>query len=121
MKYPEVSKRFKHILNLRNMKQVELAEKAGIDKSFISHYVNGTHCPSNGKAQLLADILNVNPLWLMDLSDDMLSSATQFTPEQVRLLELFGALNDFHKKSALEHLMWLNSQENRSVDDPTEN
>lgn len=121
MKYPEISRRFKHILSLRDMKQIELADRAGIDKSFISHYVNGTHCPSNEKAQLLADILNVNPLWLMDLSDDMLSPATQFTPDQVKLLELFGALNDFHKKSALEHLMWLNSQENQTSDDLSEN
>lgn len=54
MKYPEIAKRFRLILNLRNMKQSELATKAGIDKSFISHYVNGSHCPSNIKAKALA-------------------------------------------------------------------
>ena len=121
MKYPEISRRFKHILYLRDMKAQELADKADMTKAAISHYVNGNRCPTNKTASILADILKCNPLWLMDLSDDMLSPSVQFTSDQVRLLELFGSLNDFHKKSALEHLLWLNSQETHSSDNPTEN
>lgn len=83
MKYPEIAKRFRLILNLRNMKQSELATKAGIDKSFISHYVNGSHCPSNIKAKALADVLGVSPLWLMDLSDQM----EEKPPPEIRISE----------------------------------
>ena len=65
MKNPEVSKRFNYILNLRGLKAQELADKTGISKASISQYVNGSHCPSNDKAQMLSEVLRVNPLWLM--------------------------------------------------------
>ena len=71
MKYPDIARRFSLILAIRGISQAELAQKAGLDKSFISHYVHGSHCPSNIKAQQIADALNVNPLWLMGLSDVM--------------------------------------------------
>ena len=71
MKYPEIARRFNYILNLRNMRAQELAEKAHMSKSAISHYVNGNRSPNNSTAVILGDILSVNPLWLMDLSDTM--------------------------------------------------
>lgn len=71
MKYPEIARRFNYILNLRNMRAQELAEKAHMSKSAISHYVNGNRSPNNSTAVILGEILSVNPLWLMDLSDTM--------------------------------------------------
>ena len=65
MKYPEVSKRFRTILSIRKLRQQDLAEKTGIGKASISQYVNGSHCPSNDKAAVIGDALNVNYLWLM--------------------------------------------------------
>lgn len=69
MKYPLVSKNFKIALKENNITQQELSNKSGIGKSSISHYCNGTHCPDNLRAIKIAGILNVNPLWLMGLSD----------------------------------------------------
>ena len=89
MKYPEIAKRFSYILSLRNIKQQELADKAGIHKSFISHYVNGTHCPSNVTAQQLADILDVNPLWLMDLDSRMEKVTAQMNDDLVDFIEAY--------------------------------
>ena len=71
MKYPEVSKRFNYILNLRKMRAQELAVLAHMSKSAISHYVNGDRSPNKSNAVILGKILTVNPLWLMDLSDNM--------------------------------------------------
>ena len=65
MKNPEIAKRITYILNLRGMKAQELADKTGINKASISQYVNGNHCPSNDTAKSMADVLRVNPLWLM--------------------------------------------------------
>ena len=65
MKYPEIANRFEYIMNLRHLKQVDLVNKTGISKSSINQYVRGTHCPENDRAMLLADVLRVNPLWLM--------------------------------------------------------
>lgn len=79
MKYPNVSKRFKYILNLRGLTAQELADKSSVGKSSISHYVNGTHCPSNQRAMLLAEVLHCNPLWLMDLDSEMVRNAKEPT------------------------------------------
>lgn len=122
MKYPDVAKRFTYILTLRNLKQNELAEKANINRSFISHYVNGTHCPSTEKAQLLAEVLNVNPLWLMGLADVMdKEKPTALSDEQLQFLTLFDSLSNSHQKTALEHLMFLKAQESQSSENQTEN
>lgn len=71
MKNPEVSKRFNYILNLRGLKAQELSDKTGISKASLSQYVNGSHCPSNDKAQVLGEALRVNPLWLMGFDVNM--------------------------------------------------
>jgi len=71
MKYPEVSKRFNYILTQKGMKQQELADLTGINKASISQYMNGEHSPSKENARLIGKALNVNPLYLMDLSDNM--------------------------------------------------
>ena len=121
MKYPDVSKRFKYILQLRNMKQQELADRAGINKSFISHYVNGTHCPSTEKAQLLADILKVNPLWLMGLDDNISNEdLLVYTDKQKMLIEIFNSLNYSHQQAALEYLKLLSNQKKAPADDQKE-
>lgn len=69
MKYPIVSRNFITALSDSNMTQQDLANISGIGKSSISHYCHGTHCPDNIRAIKLAEILKVNPLWLMGLSE----------------------------------------------------
>ena len=119
MKYPEIAKRFNYILLFRNLKQQELADKAGINKSFISHYVNGTHCPSNDKAQLLSEVLDVNPLWLMGLDDNMFKgSPTDLNKAEEEMLSLFNSLSNVHQQAALDYLMFLNSKKNQSSENP---
>ena len=69
MKYPIVARNFLTALSERNMTQQDLANISGIGKSSISHYCHGTHCPDNLRAITISKILNVNPLWLMGLSE----------------------------------------------------
>ena len=65
MKYPEIARRFDYILTLRKMSAQELANKSGVGKSSISHYVNGSNEPSAKNAEPLAKVLHVNFKWLM--------------------------------------------------------
>lgn len=92
MKYPEIAKRITHILNIRGMKAQDLCDKTGINKSSISQYVNGSHCPSNEKAQLMADILKVNPLWLMGFDVPMLDD------QLTKYIEMYSNLNEENRK-----------------------
>ena len=67
MKYETTAKRIREAMSDMGISQQELANKTGIGKSSISHYVNGSNEPGNKSAFLLAQVLNVNPAWLMGL------------------------------------------------------
>ena len=71
--------RLSHALLIRNMKPIELAEITKIDKSKISSYMSGRYKAKTDGLQLIADALNVSPVWLMGYdvsmekeSDDLL-------------------------------------------------
>ena len=65
MKYPETARRLNEAMNDINIKAVDLSARSGVSKSSISHYMNGTHTPSNVAATALSEVLGVNPVWLM--------------------------------------------------------
>ena len=67
MRYELTAKRIKEAMSDMGITQQELADKSGIGKSSISHYVNGSNEPANKSAYALAEVLNVNPAWLMGL------------------------------------------------------
>lgn len=57
--------RLKKVMDLRALKPVELAEKCGISKSTVSHYMSGYTEPKSNRLYIMAKILNVNEAWLM--------------------------------------------------------
>ena len=67
MRYELTARRLKEALSDMGMTQQELADKSGIGKSSISHYINGSNEPANKSAFEMARVLNVNPAWLMGL------------------------------------------------------
>lgn len=67
MRYELTAKRIREALDDLNMTQQELADLSQIGKSSISHYVNGSNEPGNKSAYSLAQVLKVNPAWLMGL------------------------------------------------------
>lgn len=71
MKYELTAKRIRLAMDRMNLSQQELANRCAIGKSSISHYVNGTNEPGNKAAYILAQVLNVNPAWLMGFDAPM--------------------------------------------------
>ena len=65
MKYPETARRLRKAMNDKKINAAELAERSGVGKSSISHYYNGSNRPTNLNAGALAEVLEVNPMWLM--------------------------------------------------------
>ena len=57
--------RLKEAMEMRNIKQVELVEKTGLDKTLINKYLSGISNARQQKLTKLADALNVNEVWLM--------------------------------------------------------
>ena len=72
MKYPITAKRLRDAMNAMNLSAQELADKSGVGKSSISHYVNGNNEPKSINAAKLATILEVSPMWLMGFDEKII-------------------------------------------------
>ena len=57
--------RLKKAMDIRNIKQIELVEKTGLDKTLINKYLAGISNARQQKLTKLADALDVNEVWLM--------------------------------------------------------
>jgi transcriptional regulator with XRE-family HTH domain len=99
MKYPEIARRFTEILNEKGWRAQELADRSGMTKAAISHYVNGKRCPTNKTATELGRVLGVNPLWLMDLSEQKTAPDVIRIPEGGGAFEIFDSFRDLPQKS----------------------
>ena len=86
MKYRETARRLLYAMAAAGVTQQELSNESGINKSSISHYVNGSHEPGNKAAYAMARVLAVDPLWLMGL--DIESPSAQSTDIATKLSDL---------------------------------
>lgn len=89
MKYPEVSKRLTQLLNEKKMTAQELSDKSGVGKSSISHYINGSHEPHNRNAGAMAEVLEVNPAYLMGF--DVPRDPIVYSSPEKEVIEWMGA------------------------------
>lgn len=60
----KVDNRIEEALNLRNMKQIELAEKTGLSTKSISAWVTQKYQPKFPAMSQMADALDVSVMWL---------------------------------------------------------
>lgn len=112
--------RFNKALSVKNIRPTELAEKTGLSKSTISHYMSGYTKPKSDKLFILAKALNVSEQWLMGLDVSM----TRFDAEilnrensdikadshkwniqyfEKKMLEPFSKLTDENKKKSISY------------------
>jgi transcriptional regulator with XRE-family HTH domain len=110
--------RFVKAMEIRNMRQVDVAERSGLDKAQISQYKNGKYEPMQDALYKLATALNVNVAWLMGHDVPMEVDRKQLEQKEMvcnliekcygskayELVELFIQLNDKGKTKALEDL-----------------
>lgn len=70
----EFKDRLKIAMDLREIKAVDLAKRLGVKEGTISHYKSGYSKPKKDRLIELANILMVDPAWLMGLDVSMLQS-----------------------------------------------
>ena len=73
MKHELTAKRLQLAMSNANINAQELSNRSGVAKASISQYVNGSHKPSNISSGKLANILDVDPLWLMGFDVPMIN------------------------------------------------
>jgi len=60
-----IAERIAEGMAIRNMKQVDIIEKAGVNKGALSSYLSGKYEPKQTNIYLIAKALDVNEAWLM--------------------------------------------------------
>lgn len=115
MKHELTSQRIRKALSDNNMKAQELSDRSGVGKASISQYVNGSHQPSNIAASKIGKVLNVNPLWLMGLDDDMSPEQNVNIPEyivgSVEVMDLYSKITPEQRIAVLNLLRSFVNQE----------
>ena len=80
------STRLAKALAIRGMKQSELSEKTKIPKSAISQYLSGIFEPKQDRLYIIAQALNVDPVWLMGF-DVPMEKGKENSPNELSLTE----------------------------------
>lgn len=107
MKNPITAQRLSLALTNANMIPQELSNASGVNKASISQYLNGSHSPSNISSGKMAQVLNVNPLWLMGFDVPMETQESSEKPvnndhfqtkDECELVLSYRKLNEQNKK-----------------------
>lgn len=80
------SVRIKKALSIRGMKQSELCEKTKIPKSALSEYISGAYEPKQDRVFIIAQALDVDPVWLMGF-DVPMEKEKKISPNELQLTE----------------------------------
>ena len=77
-----VTERLREALQRKNMRQIDLVVKTGIDKSQISSYLSGRYRPKQENLTLLAKALEVSEYWLLGIDEFVESGAEKAGMEE---------------------------------------
>ena len=81
------AKRIRKALSIRNMTQSELCRRTKIATSAMSEYVKGLYDPKQDKIYIMAQALNVDPVWLMGFDVPMEEEQKKFSIDELQLTE----------------------------------
>lgn len=85
--------RLKEALRLRNIKPVELSEKAGISESLISKYLSGKAIARQNKLFKLSVVLDVSEAWLMGYETQMVKETISFKNSLYYMCPVYGRIS----------------------------
>lgn len=120
--------RLNSILQKRNLSQADLSKMTGIRSSSISDWLNGKYEPKQDKIAIIADALNVSPVWLIGYDEPSTNQTEGYyvDPETAEFAEylrtrpgarmLFSAAKDISKEDlekAVEYIELLKLKNNK--------
>ena len=74
--------RIRKALSVRNMTQSELCRRTKIATSAMSEYIKGLYDPKQDKIYIMAQALNVDPVWLMGFDVPMEKENKKISPNE---------------------------------------
>ena len=94
------TKRLNKIINIKNIRQVDIVKATGINKGALSSYISGKYIAAQKNLYLLAKYFDVSEAWLMGLDVPMerKNSNNKINDE---LQEKIESLNNDQKKAII--------------------
>lgn len=82
--------RLNSILQKRNLSQADLSKMTGIRSSSISDWLNGKYEPKQDKIAIIAEALNVSPVWLIGYDEPSITQTEGYyvDPETAEYAEM---------------------------------
>lgn len=80
-----------------NLRQTDVAERTGLERTQIYHYMRGHYRPNAENLGLLAHALNVTPEWLQGYDTQKIASYS-LKQEKTNYLELFDIMDRVNKE-----------------------
>ena len=93
-------KRIIKALALKEMKQTELCTLTKIPKSSLSLYISDAYEPKQDRLYIMAEVLDVDPVWLMGY--DVPMEREKKTPDKITLTEGEEMLLDLFRRVPVE-------------------
>lgn len=110
-----LGKRLLHLLDLHEMKQVDLANQMHLSKTTISQYINGDRMPDAATLSKLADTFGVTIDYLLGRTDD--PHFEDEMPEDARVLfRHFGKLSPEDRRQVINLIKWLHAKIDSELD-----
>lgn len=89
--------RLEEALLIRNIKPVELHEKTGLSESLISKYLSGNAIARQRKIDLIADALDINPVWLLGYDVPMEKTSNNISDQLKNIGTIYMSNTDLVK------------------------
>lgn len=110
----ERQNRIREALNIRNMKQVELCEKAGVKKSSLNHWINQKWQPKQAPLMKMARALDVSEMWLAGYDVPMERPVAQKKNDELTQL-IFEVKENEDLKDLFTSICNLNSEQRNTI------
>lgn len=89
-----IAERLGDAMAARDMRQIDLANAAGIYVGTINNYLKGKYSPKKDKLEVLARALGVSPVWLMGLDVPMVDEEQELSAEAQEIAAAYDKLNE---------------------------
>lgn len=110
----ELKDRLREALDLRQMRAVDLTEKAGVPKSAVSFYLAGKSKPKADRLYKIAQALDISEAWLLGYDVPMArSEESKKTDQLAKLIVKMRTDSDFY--NTVVALASLNEKQYRGV------
>lgn len=123
--------RYRKALVLTGIKAVEISRKTGIPETTLSQYLSGYSKPKDKRLGVLADVLGVDPSWLMgfdvpmnskDISDNLLQNHIDIhlNGRIAELMNVASDMNDAGLRRLLQYAEDIQDKYKKGEDDAEE-